>query len=321
MRIVCLIENTEGKAGCGIEHGLCLYVETERHKLLLDTGASELFINNAELKGVDLTKVDTVVISHGHSDHGGGLEAFSRINPTAKIYMQESAEGEYYSQHEPDQEAKYIGLAPEAKDLPQIVRIHGNVTIDEELSVFTCVSDERPIPSANRALREKKEDCFVPDEFRHEQYLVIQEGNLQVLFSGCCHHGIRNVLAAYRKLYGRDPDDVISGFHLLQRKGYSDEDVEEIVDTAHALKEFNTVFYTGHCTGEKPYEVMKGIMGDQLQYMHCGDEIKLNMNKVTESKPVIAGKKGSSGMKLHKFFAWATVGCFVMTMVTGYKHK
>ena len=93
MRIVCLIENTEGKAGCGIEHGLCLYVETERHKLLLDTGASELFIKNAELKGVDLTKVDTVVISHRHSDHGGGLEAFSRINPTAKIYMQESAEG------------------------------------------------------------------------------------------------------------------------------------------------------------------------------------------------------------------------------------
>ena len=55
--------------------------------------------------------------------------------------------------------------------------------------------------------------------------------------------------------------------------------------------------------------------------MHCGDEIKLNMKKVTESKPVIAGKKGSGGMKLHKFFAWATVGCFVMTMVTGYKHK
>ncbi len=321
MRIVCLIENTEGKAGCGTEHGLCLYVETERHKLLVDTGASELFIKNAEIKGVDLTKVDTVVLSHGHSDHGGGLEAFSRINPTAKIYMQESAKGEYYSQHEPDLEPKYIGLAPEVKDLPQIVRIHGKLTIDEELSVFMCVSDKRPIPTANRALKEKQGDCFVPDKFRHEQYLVVQEGNRQVLFSGCCHHGIRNILAVYRDLYGRDPDEVISGFHLLQRNGYSSEDVEEIVDTAHALKTFNTVFYTGHCTGEKPYEVMKGIMGDQLQYMHCGDELKLNQKNVTGSKPVIAGKKGRGGMKLHKIFAWATVGCFIMTMVTGYKRK
>ena len=101
MRVVCLIENTEGTAGCGIEHGLCLYVETEQHKLLLDTGASDLFIKNAEIKGVDLTEVDTVVISHGHSDHGGGLEAFSRINPNAKIYMQASAEGEYYAHHDP----------------------------------------------------------------------------------------------------------------------------------------------------------------------------------------------------------------------------
>ena len=194
--------------------------------------------------------------------------------------MQESAEGEYYSHHDSDQEPKYIGLAPEVKDLPQIVRIHDNMTIDEELSVFTCVSDERPIPAANRALKEKQGDCFVPDKFRHEQYLVIQEGNRQVLFSGCCHHGIRNVLAAYRKLYGRDPDDVISGFHLLQRNGYSDEDVEEIVDTAHALKEYKTVFYTGHCTGEKPYEIMKGIMGDQLHYMHCGDEIEISGKEI-----------------------------------------
>ena len=61
MRIINLAENTEGAAGCGFEHGLCFYIETEHHKLLMDTGQSDLFIKNAEKLGVDLTKVDTVV--------------------------------------------------------------------------------------------------------------------------------------------------------------------------------------------------------------------------------------------------------------------
>ena len=66
MRIINLVENTEGSAGCGVEHGLCFYIETEKHKLLMDTGQTDLLIGNAERLGIDLTLVDTVVLSHGH---------------------------------------------------------------------------------------------------------------------------------------------------------------------------------------------------------------------------------------------------------------
>ena len=71
MKILNLIENTEGAEGCAAEHGLSFYIETEKHRLLMDLGPSASVIGNAEKLGVDLKMVDTVILSHGHDDHGG----------------------------------------------------------------------------------------------------------------------------------------------------------------------------------------------------------------------------------------------------------
>ena len=122
MRIINLIENTEGASGCSVEHGLCFYIETEKHKLLMDTGQTELLLENAKKLGIDLTQVDTVVLSHGHYDHGGGILPFAKINPTAKIYVPEAAFGEYYAVNK-DGEPHYIGLAKEIQELPQVVKV------------------------------------------------------------------------------------------------------------------------------------------------------------------------------------------------------
>ena len=73
MRIINLMENTKGAEGCVWEHGLSFYIETKKHKLLADTGASEAFLKNAVVLGIDLRRVDTVILSHGHYDHGGGF--------------------------------------------------------------------------------------------------------------------------------------------------------------------------------------------------------------------------------------------------------
>ena len=141
MRIVNLVENTEGVSGCAVEHGLCFYIETEKHKLLMDTGASYLLLENAEKLGVDLTEVDTVVLSHGHYDHGGGILPFAKINPTAKIYVPEEAFGEYYSMNKAG-EPRYIGLAKEIQELPQLVTVSaedGIYRIDDELFLFSGI--------------------------------------------------------------------------------------------------------------------------------------------------------------------------------------
>ena len=88
MKIINLMEDTKGIEGCKFEHGLSFYIETKQHKLLLDTGATDAFLENAKYMGIDLTQVDTVILSHGHYDHSGGILPFSQINAKADIYMQ-----------------------------------------------------------------------------------------------------------------------------------------------------------------------------------------------------------------------------------------
>ena len=84
MRIINLIENTEGKSECTYEHGLSFYIETENHKALLDLGQTDSSLKNAEMLGVDLKAIDTVVLSHGHYDHSGGMMAFAGMNMAAQ---------------------------------------------------------------------------------------------------------------------------------------------------------------------------------------------------------------------------------------------
>ena len=91
MRIINLVENELGESGCEAAHGLSFYVETDNHKLLFDTSPSEVVLQNAQKLGVNLATVDTVILSHGHYDHSGGILPFVEINPRAKIYMQYNA--------------------------------------------------------------------------------------------------------------------------------------------------------------------------------------------------------------------------------------
>ena len=273
MKIVNLIENTEGCSGCASEHGLSFYIETKKHKLLVDTGATDAFIRNAKMLGVDLKAVDTVILSHGHYDHGGGLPAFIKINSKAKIYIRTAAFGNFY--HKGHKSERYIGIAPEIQSYPQVVFVEGNLNIDEELLLFTNVTGRRLWPSGNRSLKRKEGESYIQDDFSHEQYLVIRCEGKEVLVSGCAHNGILNILDACKKLLGREPDVAVSGFHMMQHHGYTEENLAVIRETAEELKKWQTRFYTGHCTDQIPFETMKEVMGDQLIYVHSGDIIEL----------------------------------------------
>lgn len=273
MKIISLVENTSTKENYGTEHGLSLYIEWQDKKLLFDTGASDLFLRNAKQAGVDISDVDALILSHGHDDHGGGLETFLHHNLKAKIYMQKEAFGQYLSAS--GQQVEYIGLDQKLKDEPRIVYCEGRTEIYPGCTIFDGVTGRRFFSPANKTLLQRKgvDSCdFEPDEFVHEQYLVLEENAHRVLLGGCCHNGIVNVVDKAIACNMR-PDVVISGFHFLHMSIEKSSDFVDLV--SKELQKHAILYYTCHCTGKPCYERMKENMGDQIEYLACGDEIEI----------------------------------------------
>ena len=276
MKIINLVENEPGDSGCEAAHGFSFYVETENHKLLFDSSPSEVVIRNARMLGVDLPAVDTVILSHGHYDHSGGILPFVELNPKAKIYMQYNAGGEYYAFDGEDKGFRYIGIDKKILSLPQVQLLKGDTKIDDELQIFTVDQRAYPLPSTNKRLRELCNGQYIQDEFHHEQNLLLTAGGKKILFCGCAQNGILNVMETLERKFGNTmlPDLVIGGFHLMKRTEFSEADTAEVTEIANRLKSYKAHFATCHCTGLLVFNQMKEIMGDQLSYVHSGDEVK-----------------------------------------------
>ena len=275
MKIVTLLENTARRPGLAAARGLSLYVETARRKVLFDMGPDGTFLENARALGVDLAAVDTAVLSHGHSDHGGGLAAFCAVNPTANIYLRREALGAYYAVL-PGQEPNYIGLPPEAEGAAERFVFTGDhEDLGDGLTLLSAVEDDKALRAVAPKLQEKTGAGFRPDGFAHEQHLLIEEDGKAALLAGCGHLGIVNTLRAAEKRLGRRPDVVFGGFHLFELRPDAPESRALTGATAEVLAEGNTVYYTGHCTGDWAYEQLKAVLGDRLRPMDCGAAAEL----------------------------------------------
>lgn len=269
MKFTTLLENTTCRAGLCAAHGLSLYIETPRHKILFDMGPNEDFIANARTLGVDLTAVDLAILSHGHYDHGGGLAAFCRLNDHAPVYIHQDAFRAYYALEE-GRAPRYIGLPRELEDFhDRFVLTAGETVIDDELTLFSEPPAVFDAMSASAGLREQVGEDYPLDPFRHEQDLLIRAGGKTAVVAGCAHRGVVNILAAAKAHLGEDPDALFGGFHLFElRQG---ETADALIDaTGKALLPGKTVYYTGHCTGPYAYDRLAAILGERLRPLTGG---------------------------------------------------
>jgi 7,8-dihydropterin-6-yl-methyl-4-(beta-D-ribofuranosyl)aminobenzene 5'-phosphate synthase len=262
LRITALVENfSEGKLKP--KHGLSLYIETKKHKLLFDLGPDTTIFENAGKRNIDLSEVDTVIISHGHMDHGGALKRFLQVNTKAKIYVQRRA----FEQHYTKQLflKVNIGLDRCFRNHPQVILVDGDTEIDEELSLFIVDNNSKCYSNANDSLYEG----YQKDYFKHEQNLVIQEKQTAVII-GCGHMGIVNIM---EKAISFEPQICVGGYHLfnpLTKKTVNKCLLDEIVEN---LKQYPQIqFYTCHCTGKKAYDYLSSKMPN-MHYLSCGNTI------------------------------------------------
>ncbi len=258
MKIVSLTENTTKRDDIAAEHGLSLYIETNGRKILFDMGQTDLFYKNALTLGIDLSSVDIAILSHGHYDHGGGLKKFLEINKNAPVYISSKAFTPHYNGTE-----KYIGLDASLSDNSRLIYVENDKIIDTSLSIHSCNDKKRPNFLGSFGLTKKVEDEYIPDNFTHEQYLLIKECGKRVLISGCSHKGIIDIAEWFC------PDALIGGFHLSKIT-----DRSKLDKIAEALSRHGTKYYTCHCTGEAQYEYLKTKM-NRLEYLRCGNSIEI----------------------------------------------
>lgn len=273
MRITSLVENTS-RRGLPVEHGLSLHIRLDNgRQILFDMGQRRLFADNAERLGINLADVDLAIVSHGHYDHGGGLRTFLGLNSKAKVYVSRDAFKPHYSLREDG--LKYIGLDPELEIHDRLIFCGDEACMDKDIVLFSGISGDCLKPPGNRLLFGPVKDRN--DEFRHEQSLVVREGKNVVLFAGCAHNGIVNIIRRGMQVTGCPFTHVFAGMHLVKSGLAEKEEAMFIRALAGKLSECpGCRYFTMHCTGTAQYETLKKEMGDAISYMGCGDSVEIN---------------------------------------------
>ncbi|MDF2944677.1 MAG: fold hydrolase [Herbinix sp.] len=272
MIIKALVENTSTSKELKSIHGLSLYIETQKHKILFDLGPGKLFLENAQKMNINIEDIDIVIISHGHNDHGGALKAFLKNNQKAKIYIKDTAFEDYYMRLLCFK--IYVGLDQGLHNNNRIILTKDYLKIDEELELFSNVTEQKLLPSANNKLYKKSGKRYIMDTFDHEQSLILRQNNTYTLIAGCAHNGIVNILNKAEDIIGMEINKVISGFHLFQLSLDKAENMDYLHELAKALKSRRSIYYTCHCTGKKQYDVLHKDMGDQMNYISTGMTIE-----------------------------------------------
>lgn len=263
MKIYCLLENTAADENIKAEHGLSLYIEIQGKTILFDMGQTDLFSDNAEKMGIDLSEVDFAVLSHGHYDHSGGLKKFLEINKKAPVYMSRYAFEPHYNGTE-----KYIGVDKTLSNSDRIIFTDDIYRINDNMTLYSCNDRDKKYPVNPFGLMIKKDGKFADDDFRHEQYFEITENGKKIIISGCSHKGILNIADWF------SPDYLIGGFHFTKFEPQGDG-ADELEKASKELSKHSTVYYTCHCTGTAQYEFMKKFMGERLNYLSAGAKITI----------------------------------------------
>lgn len=284
MKAVVLIDNNPDPEGIFLtEHGISIYFEADGLKWLFDVGASPDFGINAQKMGIEIGNVDYLILSHAHRDHTGGLEYFLRRNKKARVIMAPVSSGRLFvSYRKHIHHDITINHAIVTTYSDRFIFARTDLDLSPNVTVIRNIPKVEPLPKANRLLFQSDGLEERPDDFRHEIALAVRTGKGIVLFSGCSHHGILNVLNATSQVFkGETIIAAIGGTHLPDNDWYSEfERTEEITYIADTIvRQYPWMkLITGHCTGQQAQKQFSRVLSDHFELFHSGSRYNFEEN-------------------------------------------
>ena len=267
LKITTLSENTADALGLLAEWGLSILVETDGTSILVDTGQTISVTHNAEKLGIDLQKVDKIVLSHGHADHTGGLiNVLGKIGKTTTVIAHPDVLDAKYSGKQADQR-KNVGLPFQLQELESLgakfklskkpVKITPDIMTTGEVPMVTDFEQIDP-----DRFFVKEDTAWRSDELKDDLALIINTRPGLIVILGCGHRGMINTLYHAQKLTGRkEIRMVIGGCHLMNSP------VERVYRTIEALKELDVQkIGVSHCTGQEASAIIAQELGDRFFY-------------------------------------------------------
>ena len=274
IRITTLTENT-AKYGFLAEWGLSILVEVDGARILVDAGLSFSAVHNAQLLGIDLAKVDRIVLSHGHADHTGGLRDLLRRRGEVEIIAHPDIWAAKYARRDPKEQERYVGIPFPREELesqgPRFNLSKEPVHITEHVMTTGEIPMTSGYEDIDKNLFVKEGGMLHPDRLADDLALAIDTDFGLVVVLGCAHRGVVNTLHRAQTLTGKEPVyAAIGGTHLFRA---SPQRVEQ---TIADLREMGIQrLGVSHCTGFRASARLAQEFGDAFFLNNAGARFTL----------------------------------------------
>lgn len=273
LQITTLVENSQGEhLALKNEHGIAFYIEKNEHRILFDTGQSDAFIRNAAELKKDMSRIDSVVLSHGHYDHSGGFRSLVELTDTFHLYTGSGFFQEKFGYH--NHAYEYLGNNFDRDFLEERSIAHTAVSDDlTEIApgvyIITNFARIHPEEVINERFVVMKEGKFYKDDFSDEVLIAIDTSEGLVVLLGCSHPGMRNMLDSVKERLGKPLYAVLGGTHLVESKGVS---YEKSLRYLH--DEGIKIVGVSHCTGSDAMSYLR-IHNDNYFHNRTGTSLRI----------------------------------------------
>jgi 7,8-dihydropterin-6-yl-methyl-4-(beta-D-ribofuranosyl)aminobenzene 5'-phosphate synthase len=262
LSITVLIDN-HADQGLTAEHGLALYIEVEKQRILFDTGQGKALLKNARTLGVDLGSIHQLVLSHGHYDHTGGFSAFLQHATNVDVYCHPGVTQPRYVIR--NGQPKSIHMPPETRMALDRVSEQHLHWVSEPARITDAIGLTGPIPRKT-SYEDTGGSFYLDPQGRRSDTIIddlamwIATDRGLVVCVGCCHAGLVNTLNYIQQVSGISSiRAVIGGFHLLNANP------QRIAQTAAALQSLAPVeLIPCHCTGESAVTALQRALGERV---------------------------------------------------------